>query len=177
MVALVQAPGTYKPYSPDKVCFPGFAEFGLFAAESAFGFDDLHAFTGSRADEVGFDYVDKSQKSRAGMVCGMAPVGRWGWTLVGVGRGACVAAVAVDGVFRLLVKVSQELFEAGDGALSNAAVIGGDLHGQPHHGLRGRVVIRVADGTDRRGQALQCDGLGEPDRRLLLNPFRELTPK
>jgi hypothetical protein len=43
------------------VGFLAFAEFGLFAAEPAFGFGDLHAFAGSGADEVGFEFGDHGQ--------------------------------------------------------------------------------------------------------------------
>lgn len=38
--------------------FLALAEFGLFAAEPAFGFGDLHAFAGAGADEVGFEFGD-----------------------------------------------------------------------------------------------------------------------
>jgi hypothetical protein len=41
------------------VGFLAFGEFGLFAAEPAFGFGDLHAFAG--ADEVGFEFGDHGQ--------------------------------------------------------------------------------------------------------------------
>lgn len=41
--------------------FLGLGEFGLFAAEPAFGSSDLHAFTGSCADEVGFKFSDHGQ--------------------------------------------------------------------------------------------------------------------
>jgi hypothetical protein len=43
------------------VGFLAFGEFGLFAAEPAFGFGDLHAFAGSGADEVGFEFGDHGQ--------------------------------------------------------------------------------------------------------------------
>ena len=41
--------------------FLALAEFGLFAAEPAFGFGDLHAFAGAGADEVGFEFGDHGQ--------------------------------------------------------------------------------------------------------------------
>lgn len=41
--------------------FLAFAEFGLFAAEPAFGFVDLHAFAGAGADEVGCEFGDHGQ--------------------------------------------------------------------------------------------------------------------
>ena len=71
----------------------GVGQFRLFSAEGPFCLGDLHAFACSSANQIGFDYVDKSQKSRAGMVCGMAPVGRWGWTLL--------CSELVDDVFRI----------------------------------------------------------------------------
>ena len=41
--------------------FLAFAEFGLFAAEPAFGFGDLHAFAGAGADKIGFEFGDHGQ--------------------------------------------------------------------------------------------------------------------
>ena len=41
--------------------FLAFREFGLFAAEPAFGLGDLHAFAGAGADEVGFEFGDHGQ--------------------------------------------------------------------------------------------------------------------
>jgi len=48
----------------DEVGFLTGAEFGLFAAEASFGAGDGHAFAGSGAGEVGFDYVDTGLLSR-----------------------------------------------------------------------------------------------------------------
>jgi hypothetical protein len=38
------------------VGFLAFGELGCFVRESAFGFDDLHAFAG--AEQVGFEFCD-----------------------------------------------------------------------------------------------------------------------
>ncbi|MDP9695817.1 UNVERIFIED_ORG: hypothetical protein J2X79_003394 [Arthrobacter globiformis] len=38
--------------------FLALAEFGLFATAPAFGFRELHAFTGPGPDEVGFEFCD-----------------------------------------------------------------------------------------------------------------------
>ena len=37
------------------------AEFGLFTPESTFGLGNLHAFAGSGADEIGFEFGDHGQ--------------------------------------------------------------------------------------------------------------------
>lgn len=41
--------------------FLGLGEFGLFAAEPAFGFGDLHAFAGAGPNEVGLEFGDHGQ--------------------------------------------------------------------------------------------------------------------
>ena len=45
----------------DEVFFLGLREFGLLAAEVSLGLGDLHAFAGSGADEVGFEFGDHGQ--------------------------------------------------------------------------------------------------------------------
>jgi hypothetical protein len=56
------------------VGFLALGELGLFAAEPAFGFGDLHAFAGAGADEVRFEFGDHGQdveEEPSDRVCGV----------------------------------------------------------------------------------------------------------
>ena len=59
--ALLRSPVDDPVHGGDEVSFLAFAEFGLFAAEQAFGLGDLHAFAGAGADEVRFKFGDHGQ--------------------------------------------------------------------------------------------------------------------